>query len=109
MKWYKDLLVGSSVKKRMDEIIKAVSEKQHAKGTVFILLPQNENNMYDIIEDRFLLQEYYREKELYCVGVAASKKEAANMVSDLLAKNQERHGTVKVTYSLEDFYDKAQY
>jgi len=60
---------------------KAKALKKGIKGEYwFIMLPEHGNNLLEIVEAQYLRQPYFKKKDIYVVGMAATKEAADQLV-----------------------------
>lgn len=64
--------------------MKAIENRQLTFEVYCITFASNPNNLFDIINANELLFPYYAQKEIYVLGLAASKEKATLLVKDML-------------------------
>ena len=74
MKWYNDLYVSDDVAPKITKIIKKIEDGKILVGVYVITLSANKKDNLDIYQVNEFKQNYYKDKEMYIVGVSGSKK-----------------------------------
>ena len=87
MKYYKELYRSEDIRYSDWLRIKHDLEKQPLKANVFLItIAANEQEQLDIIHSKYLIQPYYKERELYIIGLAKKKADAMTIVEQLMQK-----------------------
>lgn len=86
MKWYHPLQVGESVRDSKRKVIRKIKKCSPFTGAYLICLPSNSQNLLDLIPARELAQKDYPKENLRVIGIAGSKDEAIEMVSELVVR-----------------------
>lgn len=81
---YKELYTDEKCSLNAYTRIKEVYEKVYTDKTYFIMLATNSDNLFDIVSANELKFNYYKKRNNYIVGVAASKDDAANLVAGIV-------------------------
>ena len=71
-------------KARKRKIIQKAKQNQLQPGVYFITLPVNGLNNLEIYPSWVFLQPYYREKEIFVLGISIGKQEAVQLVEEIL-------------------------
>lgn len=101
MKWYRNLYIGESIDKTIDEIISDVETKKDVRKKYLITFPANENNMLDIITADMGIIITWR--EVHVIGVAGSKKEAVELTSQIISEAYNSRGDLNLEEYFNDF------
>lgn len=92
IEWYKDLYMDSITKKTAD-VWRRLSDKEVLQYPVFcVTLSTNPSNLLDIINVNELLFPYYKDKQIFIVGVASSREQAKIMAAAIVTKVYETTG-----------------
>ena len=70
MRYWKELYVSEELKGREEEIIEHLEKKEFQFRVYLIALPENERNQLEIYHSGMLNQTWYREKDVFVVGLA---------------------------------------
>ena len=92
MKWYKNLYIGEKASKRKKTIIARCKIGKPQLGTYLITLPVNDSNSLEIYPSYVLLQEHYKKKNMFVVGIALEREEALEVVQKILMDCYDRTG-----------------
>lgn len=84
MKWYKNLYVGKNAKENRNTIIRKIKKSKPQLGVYVLTLPESANNILDIYHSIVLTQPYYKNSDLYIVGIASCKEEAYEVMQDIV-------------------------
>jgi len=85
MLWFEKIFTGESVRDRSEKIIDLVNKRKHVPGLYLITLASNETDQLDIVHyglNSRLMREYMKLPMI--VGLAGSKKEAIQVVQDII-------------------------
>lgn len=100
MKWYRELYVGESAKKKQYEIIWKVKHGIGMLNVYLITLPSNDKNLLDIFKASVLKQKHFRNvifrKDIYIVGIACGYDEAVELSADIVNDIYNKTKTFKV-------------
>lgn len=105
MKWYKNLYMGEIAAKKHYKLLKTIN-KRWLSNAYIIALPSNSDNVLDIYSNNELLQKYYKNRDIFVVGLAYGKDEALELVKDIIWEVYQATGSVKVNdyiRKMEDF------
>lgn len=78
MKFYKNLYIGHTVK-NTNKIIKQL-KKNKLKLHINLILLNDETGKLEIMDSIFLHQWFYKEKDIFVIGIASDKEEAFEIV-----------------------------
>ncbi len=87
----KPLQVGESLKHRKLRTVRRIKARKLCLNVFVITNPTNPQNLFDVIEEKFLLFPYYREREILIYGIAGSMSEANDI---LLKLTEEKYDSV---------------
>ncbi|MCI8455180.1 MAG: hypothetical protein HFE84_11290 [Lachnospiraceae bacterium] len=91
MRWYERLYVGEKARKKRYAIIQAV---RRAKRTgYYVLTPAaNGQDLFDLIPAAAFSQEFYRQKDILVVGIAADFADAAALSGRIVGEIYQKTG-----------------
>lgn len=105
IRWYNYLYLDKLANKKLKQVKKRMESGKVMKGVYCITLPQNGDNLFEIIQTNQLIYPYYKSKEIYVLGLAYGKDSAIDllteMVMDILDNTDDFDG--KNYYKLDDF------
>lgn len=101
MKWYNNLYVGHCAERRRHKIIKQAIRNKPQLGVYFITLPVNENNSLEIYPSYVLLQNHYRKKEMFVVGIGEGREEALEVMEQIIMDCYKQTGQFLVRKMIE--------
>jgi len=78
------LYVGKSTKKKKRKIIKNIKNSKLQLGVFVIVISDKEHEQLEIYPSYVLLQQYFKEKTMKVAGIAGSKEEAFEVVTDMV-------------------------
>ena len=84
MRSWKELYVSEELKGREEEIIEHLEKKEFQFRVYLIALPENERNQLEIYHSGMLNQTWYREKDVFVVGLAKGYLQALELVRELI-------------------------
>lgn len=102
LKWYKNLYVGDTAKKKQKKIIRKINDGSLQPGVYVITLASNCANQLDVFSADYLLQENIR---AYCppiIGVAKGYYEAIDIVQMIVEEVYQKTGTAEIRAFLEE-------
>ena len=80
--------MGNNARKNKYKVLGHVIKKRLSFDTYLITLPSNTSNILDIYSSNILLQSHYKKKyiteDIYVIGIAEGKKEALELVRDII-------------------------
>lgn len=101
MRWYEKLYVGEKAKKKRPAVLSAVREGK--RFGYYVLTPAaNGADLLDLIPALSFSQEYYRQKDLLIVGVAADYADAAELAGRIVNEVYRKTGTFDLKSFLEE-------
>lgn len=104
MRWYNHLYVGDKAEKKRYQIISGVRHPG-LFSTGYVITPAlNGNNILDIYPSFELRHEYYRDKELLVIGIAADYQEALLVAAEIVNAMYKNTGG----FNLQEFLEKEQ-
>jgi hypothetical protein len=87
IRWYEQLYTDDFIVRNMKYHMKRVeSGKDQKKRITIITLASNPDNLFDIVDSRELSFCYYRKRDIYILGLAKNKKEAIQLLIQLVNK-----------------------
>lgn len=101
LKWYKNLYVGDTAKKKIDRIIWKVNHGAGMLDVYLITLPMSEHNQLEIISSSQLLQKPLRRLCPMIVGVACGYGEALDIVFQMTQEVYAATNTANIRAYLE--------
>ena len=96
MKWYKDLFLGETVAPDVKKYIKRITNSQLTPNVYVIAFASNPLNLLDIIPSWELIQKGYPNEQIRIIGLANGKKEAIELVRQIVDETYQVTGDVKV-------------
>lgn len=96
MKWYKNLYLGETIKKKASRIKWKVEHNAGQLSVYLLTLPCNKENLLEIIPAAELLQKAYPKKDLYVVGIESSYDDAAVMAAAIVQEVYDKTGGFNV-------------
>lgn len=107
IKWYRRLYLGEKAKGKKTLVLKKLSDGEIHPKLYLVVLPSNDSNLLDILPQPVLLQEHYRNMELYAVGVSVGKREAMELAGRIVMDAYMATGRTDVkAYLGDDFLDE---
>jgi hypothetical protein len=102
MKWYKNLYLGEEIAPKARKIINKIKKNKPTIDVYVIALASNPENQLDVIPSWELLQKGYPKDQLRIIGLAQGKKEALQLVTDLVDEVYQKTGDVKILPYLKE-------
>ncbi|MGI6007823.1 MAG: hypothetical protein ACOX8E_10080 [Ruminococcus sp.] len=96
LKWYKNLYVGNTAKKKEKAIRRKISCGIGTLDVYVITLAAGQNNNLDIFSAAQLLKAQVRKRCPMIVGIAVGYEEALEVVEQIVKEVWERTGTVEI-------------
>ncbi|WP_313129259.1 hypothetical protein [Anaerocolumna sp.] len=97
IKWAKNLFLSENITpKKKAKIIKNIEKKNLLLEVYCITFASNPENLFDIMNANEFLFPYYSRKEIQILGIALSKKEAFELVKDMLEEIYRETGGFQV-------------
>ncbi|MCI8512163.1 MAG: hypothetical protein HFE83_09240 [Lachnospiraceae bacterium] len=91
MQWYERLYVGEQARKKRYATIQAVRKARHTG--YYVLTPAaNGQDLFDLIPAAAFSQEYYRQKDILVVGIAADFADAAALSGRIVEEMYQKTG-----------------
>lgn len=84
MKWYHNLYIGKTAKKKRYKIVWKVKHRAGMLGVYLITLASNKENLLDVIDSSILLQPHYKKEDIFIVGIACGYDEAVEVVTQII-------------------------
>lgn len=84
--WSPHLLVESKLLGKEKKIAHNIQLGRRQKDIYCILLPQNPANLFEIMHINEMLFSYYRNRDMYILGLAGSHEKAVKMVCRIIAE-----------------------
>ncbi|MGI6094272.1 MAG: hypothetical protein ACOYBL_02455 [Lachnospiraceae bacterium] len=101
LKWYKNLYVGDTAKKKMNKIIWKINHGAGMIDVYLVTLPVSEQNQLEIISSSQILQKPLRRLCPMIVGVACGYAEAVDLVLHMTQEVYQATGTAEIRTYLE--------
>lgn len=83
---YCELYLEEGLRERKEKIIKRLRKGRLVPGCYVISLAERKEEYLDIYPATELIQKYYKEKEIFIVGLASSQEGAILMIEQLTSK-----------------------
>ena len=100
--WSSELYIGEGIRDRAEALRRDLDEGKPAENAWLITLSTNRQNQLDLVHTLFLRQAWIRKSLPLVVGIAASKREAMNLVTSMLMDSLGTHcGTDMRAYLVE--------
>ncbi len=84
MRWYNNLYVGEKANKRKRKIISYAKKNKPQAGIYMITLPVNDKNSLEIYPSYILIQEHYRKKDMFILGIGEGREEALFVMQEII-------------------------
>lgn len=84
IRWCDNLYMDQKVKLEREKYMDALESEKKVFGLYCVSLAINQNNLFDIISANELLLNYYRNKNMYVVGLAMGRKSAMELVAHII-------------------------
>lgn len=94
--WSSCLTIGDGVGKKRERIKRRLEQGKLVNGIFLITEPSNKENLFDILDTKWLLLPYYKKRNLFVYGLARGKDEAAELVVRMLEEVYRETGEFKV-------------
>lgn len=88
--------MDETIKKRPVKWQKKLEQEKISYELYCIALASNQKNLLDIIKCNELLFQYYKQKEIYIVGLAKSRESAVLLVQDMIGNIYKETGNFDV-------------
>lgn len=92
MRYFKELYISEELKGREEEIVGHLEKKEFQFRIYLIALPENEKNQLEIYHSGMLNQEWYRDKDVFVVGLAKGYLQAIELVRKITEETFEATG-----------------
>jgi len=102
MNWGRKVYAGASVKAQLEQVRQEMEEGRCRTGLYVITSSYNGKDQLDIRPARSLMKEPLREAGVRILGVAASKKEALELVREMTQDCVDETGDADLRRFLED-------
>jgi hypothetical protein len=97
IKWAKNLFLSENITpKKKAKIIKNIEKRNLMLEVYCITFASNPENLFDIMNANEFLFPYYSRKEIQILGIALSKREAFELVKDMLEEIYRETGGFQV-------------
>lgn len=83
MRYYRELYLGESVRKKKGKIIKKLNAGKFQPDIHIITLPEGEKNQLEIYAYTQLLQPYFPKRDFFVVGIGKGFEEALELVEEI--------------------------
>lgn len=92
MRYFKELYISEELKGREAEVVEHLEKKEFQFRIYLIALPENEKNQLEIYHSGMLNQEWYRNKDVFVVGLAKGYLQAIELVRKIAEETLEATG-----------------
>lgn len=82
--WSEKLYIGKQLSRKSEKIKRKLSGGRFVPDVYLIAQPSNDKNLFDIFPSKELLFPYYRRREIVVCGLAKTKEEAMELVTDMI-------------------------
>ncbi len=96
MRYLKDLYVSEELKGREEEIMEHLEKKEFQFRVYLIALPENEKNQLEIYHSGMLNQKWYRDKDVFVVGLAKGYLQALELVRKIAEETVDKTGDADI-------------
>lgn len=96
MRYLKDLYVSEELKGREEEIMEHLEKKEFQFRVYLIVLPENEKNQLEIYHSGMLNQKWYRDKDVFVVGLAKGYLQALELVRKIAEETVDKTGDADI-------------
>lgn len=96
MKWYTDLYVGETARRRKKKIIRKLKINAGMLDVYLVTLASNRRDMLDIISSAYLKQAAVRRQLPMIVGIACGYEEAVELAVQMVREAYEKTGKADV-------------
>lgn len=96
MRWYRNLYIGEQARKNRYKIVWKVKHRAGTINIYLLILPFNSENTLEIINANYLLQSYYKNKDIKIIGIAYSYEEALTLLTKIVQEVYQKTGNVKI-------------
>ena len=96
MRYLKELYVSEELKGSEEEVIGHLEKKEFQFRVYLITLPENEKNQLEIYHSGMLNQEWYRDRDVFVVGLAKGYLQALELVRQIAAETVEKTGDADI-------------
>ena len=91
--WYQNVYMDENASKNPQKCMNRVEAvKLWKKSYTLITLPTNAENLFDILNSRELLFDYYKRRDMYVLGVAADRESAMELLVYLIDDMMKQSG-----------------
>lgn len=96
MIWYDKLYVSENIEKKTEKIKWKIQHNAGLLQMYVITLPQNQENLLEIISTKELMQKHYPKKNMLVVGIARGYEEAVTVAATIVVETMNELGTTNV-------------
>lgn len=96
MKWYSELYVGETARKKKNRIIRKLKINAGMLDTYVITLAVNEHDLLEIISSVYLKQRAVRRNLPMIIGIACGYEEAVTLVTEIVEETYKQTGDFAV-------------
>ncbi len=82
--WSEKMYIGDAIRKKSARVQKKLEGGKFVPDVFLITAPTNEANLFDILPTRELLFPYHKKRDILVYGIAKSKDEAVELVTEML-------------------------
>lgn len=101
--WNTGIYMDDKVKKKPSRYRKILEKRKLVKSCYCITLPMNQENCLDMYSSRELWFQYYRNREMEIVGLAASQEGAEKLLCQIASDVAKLYGEVNAKRVREYF------
>lgn len=105
MQFMGDLYVGATISSSEYKIVEKVHKGQIVPNLYLVTMSSSVDNMLELIPQWEVLQKAYPRETLKVVGIAGGKKEAMNLVRDIIMESVAKTGCVDVRGYLREKWE----
>lgn len=107
--WSPHLLVDAGLLGKEKKIARNIQLGRKQKDIYCILLPQNPANLFEIMHVNEMQFSYYRNRDMYILGLAESRKRAVMIVCRVIAEAYQESEQPDIRSKYADFRQWKQY
>lgn len=84
MRWYKDLYISETARKKASGIIEKVNKNKLQKNVFLLTRAANGYDLFDIYPAHMLLQKHFKDSDCLIIGIAVGYDEAVGLVQTIV-------------------------
>lgn len=96
IKWYDNLYMDHVIEKKQKKVKKKIQEGKVTVNTYCIIFSSNEQNLFDILDANELKFSFYKNRDIYILGLAFGKDNAIAIMTSMIEEIYKNTGKFKV-------------